>query len=163
LVVTKETEIGIAEELLDLTGVLIPARGYDNITLDSCLCQVDVKATLNKAGFAYKHDVLDMYWLTDFFTEEEMPYQGEEFPDVFTPLPPDAPYLPSGNYSLPVHQQQYEWENYSFDFFNKQTDSERTIEKIEIINKVALDLIENSVDLEPEIVSFIDEEFWNLI
>ncbi|QTA79030.1 Uncharacterized protein dnl_12770 [Desulfonema limicola] len=86
-------------------------------------------------------------------------------PIFFTPSPPDAAYLPSENYHLPIiPQNQYEWENYSLDIYSEQINSENNIiNKIEIINKVALDLINNSVDLEPEIVNFVDEEFWNLI
>lgn len=85
-------------------------------------------------------------------------------PIFFTPSPPETPYLPSKNYNLPIPFSQYEWDNYGVDIAAKNTaDEVKAIEQLNILNKVAADIIENSVDVDPEIANFIDEEFWDLI
>ncbi len=35
--------------------------------------------------------------------------------------------------------------------------------KIEIMKMVVKDIVDNSIDLKPEIVDLVDKEFWNLI
>ncbi len=48
--------IETAEELLNFTGELIPASEYKNISMECCLCQVDVEKTLQKCGYKFKKD-----------------------------------------------------------------------------------------------------------
>jgi hypothetical protein len=47
-----DADVYSAEDLLNITGVLIPDRDYETINLADCLCQVDIPATLDKAGYA---------------------------------------------------------------------------------------------------------------
>ena len=49
-------------EMLGITD-LIMAEGYTSIAEDCCLCQIDSKATVEKAGYVYSeagHDWMDV-------------------------------------------------------------------------------------------------------
>lgn len=56
IIIINETEIETCEQLLDLTGILIPAYGYNAIKLDACLCQINIPLTLSRAGLDYMTD-----------------------------------------------------------------------------------------------------------
>ncbi len=56
---SKNIEVTTAGELLDITGFLIHNLLYREdsaISLTHCLCQVDVPATLKKAGFSFEYN-----------------------------------------------------------------------------------------------------------
>lgn len=49
-----DTEADSPAELRTLLGAaLVPAEGYSEIDDECCLCQVDVKASVERAGFTY--------------------------------------------------------------------------------------------------------------
>lgn len=83
---------------------------------------------------------------------------------MYTPNTDSIPFLASKTYTLPIEQKAYQWENYNIPLFSEQYNSDiRMKEYFDTMNTVAMDLIQNSVDIDADIVKFVDEEFWNLI
>ena len=74
----------------------------------------------------------------------------------------ESDIIPSKMYTTgkPVFESKYSWE-IEVAYFGSEY--EEIFDKYEIIHGFATKIIENSVDLDPAIVEFVSQNFWNLI
>jgi hypothetical protein len=75
----EEDELDTSEKLLNFTGEILPAYGYTQIILEYCLCQVDVRKTLDKCGYKYVEDYFGYFWLTDYVDHNQIPEKDFTF------------------------------------------------------------------------------------
>jgi len=79
----------------------------------------------------------------------------------------ESSLLPSQNYAIPnaTVELRRTWEEKELEIpYNiEQDERSEVLQKITLLHEVASRLMEDSEDLEPEIVKLVDEEFWNLI
>ena len=75
--------------------------------------------------------------------------------------------LPSQNYEIPNASVEFRhsWEEKELElpYSIEQDERSEILQRINLLHDVASQLMENSEELEPEIVKLVDEEFWNLI
>lgn len=69
--------------------------------------------------------------------------------------------LPSGNYDIPMEKKQTWEDNYGFVNLTDASTA-KLIEKAEILKSFAQKMLEESEDLNPEIVSLINKNFWDM-
>ena len=76
--------------------------------------------------------------------------------------------VPEQNYRFHASNsimKQAEWEQQLTTTYGVHDWEERALleERLRLLHKVATDLIDKSEDIDPQIVKFVDEEFWNLV
>ena len=69
--------------------------------------------------------------------------------------------LPSGNYDIPMEKKKTWEDNYGFVSLTDAS-TVKLIQKAEILKSFALKMLEQSEDLNPEIVSLVNKNFWDM-
>lgn len=72
-------------------------------------------------------------------------------------------HLPAEGFSVAPLTENYAWDRFGRQEIYHSPALVDSIEKLAIIHRVASALLEQSVDIDADIVAAIDKEFWNLM